>query len=101
MEERGQLYLFSRNRDSSKMPSQQIISFNPEFEHFTCQEVLIPAGFTEPYLNGVRIKKDWEGRIRYFYLKGKTWKTAVWGDTPEEVVAAAGITITEKERAVG
>lgn len=101
MEEKAQLYLFSRNRDSSGMTPQMTISFNPEFEHFTCQEVLIPAGYTEPYLNGVRIKKDWEGRIRYFYLKGKTWKTAVWGDTPEEVVHAAGITITDEERAAG
>ena len=101
IKEKAQLYLFSRNRDSSGMPSQMTISFNPEYEHFTCQEVLIPAGYTEPYLNGVRIKKDWEGRIRYFYLKGKTWKTAVWGDTPEEVVKAAGITITAEERAAG
>lgn len=101
MEEKAQLYLFSRNRDSSGMTPQMTISFNPEFEHFTCQNVLIPAGYTEPYLNGVRIKKNWEGRIRYFYLKGKTWKTAVWGDTPEEVVRAAGITITAEERAAG
>lgn len=101
MEEKAQLYLFSRNRDSSGMPSQMTISFNPEFEHFTCQKVLIPAGYTEPFRNGVRIKKDWEGRIRYFYLTGKTWDTAVWGDTPEEVVAAAGITITDEERAAG
>lgn len=101
MKERGFLYLFSRNRDSSGMTPQTITSFNPEFEHFTCQEVLIPAGYTEPYLNGVRIKKDWEGRVRYFYLKGKTWKTAVWGDTPEEVVRAAGITITDEERKAG
>ncbi len=101
MEEKAQLYLFSRNRDSSGMTSQIIISFNPEYEHFTCQEVLIPAGYTEPYRNGVRIKKDWEGRVRYFYLKGKTWKTAVWGDTPEEVVEAAGITITDEERKAG
>lgn len=101
IEEKAQLYLFSRNRDSSGMPSQMTISFNPEFEHFTCQKVLIPAGYTEPFRNGVRIKKDWEGRIRYFYLTGKTWDTAVWGDTPEEVVAAAGITITDEERAAG
>ena len=101
MKERDFLYLFSRNRDSSGMIPQTIASFNPEFEHFTCQNVLIPAGYTEPYLNGVRIKKDWEGRIRYFYLKGKSWKTAVWGDTPEEVVRAAGITITAEERAAG
>lgn len=101
MKERPQLYLFSRNRDSSGMTSQFIGSFNPEFEHFTCQKVLIPAGYTEPFRNGVRIKKDWEGRIRYFYLTGKTWDSAVWGDTPEEVVAAAGITITDEERAAG
>lgn len=101
MEEKAMLYLFSRNRDSSGMIPQTVISFNPEFEHFTCQNVLIPAGFTEPYLTGVRIKKDWEGRVRYFYLKGKTFKTAVWGDTPEEVVAAAGITITDEERKAG
>nr|DAQ74152.1 MAG TPA: terminase [Caudoviricetes sp.] len=101
IEEKAQLYLFSRNRDSSGMPSQMTISFNPEFEHFTCQKVLIPAGYTEPFRDGVRIKKDWEGRIRYFYLTGKTWDTAVWGDTPEEVVAAAGITITDEERAAG
>ena len=101
MKERPQLYLFSRNRDSSGMTSQFIGSFNPEFEHFTCQKVLIPAGYTEPFRNGVRIKKDWEGRIRYFYLTGKTWDSAVWGDPPEEVVAAAGITITDEERAAG
>ncbi|MCM1296586.1 MAG: hypothetical protein NC311_13700, partial [Muribaculaceae bacterium] len=101
MGEKAQLYLFSRNRDSSGMIPQMTISFNPEYEHFTCQQVLIPAGYTEPYLNGVRIKKDWEGRIRYFYLKGKTWKTAIWGDTPEEVVAAAGITISDEERKAG
>lgn len=101
MEEKAQLYLFSRNRDSSGMVPQFIMSFNPEFEHFTCQKVLIPAGYTEPFRNGVCIKKDWEGRIRYFYLTGKTWDTAVWGDTPEEVVAAAGITITDEERAAG
>lgn len=101
MEEKAMLYLFSRNRDSSGMAPQTIISFNPEFEHFTCQEVLIPAGYTETYGAGVAIKKDWEGRIRYFYLKGKTFKTAVWGDTPEEVVAAAGITITDEERRAG
>jgi len=101
MKEKGFLYLFSRNRDSSGMTPQTIASFNPEFDHFTCQEVLIPAGYTEPYGEGVAIKKDWEGRIRYFYLKGKTFKTAVWGDTPEEVVRAAGITITDEERKAG
>ena len=100
MEEKAMLYLFSRNRDSSGMPSQMIISFNPEYEHFTCR-VLNDAGYMKPYLDGLAVRKEMEGKIRYFYLKGKTFSTAVWGDTPEEVVAAAGITITEEERRAG
>ena len=100
MEEKSMLYLFSRNRDSSGMTPQMIISFNPEYEHFTC-EVLNDAGYMERVGNSLKVREDMRGKVRYFYLKGKTFKTAVWGDTPEEVVAAAGITITDKERAAG
>lgn len=100
MEEKAMLYLFSRNRDSSGMTPQFIISFNPEYEHFTC-EVLNDAGYMEPVGNSLAVRKDMEGKIRYFFLKGKTFKTAVWGDTPDEVVKAAGITITQAERDAG
>lgn len=100
MKEKALLYLFSRNRDSSGMIPQFIVSFNPEYEHFTCN-VLSDAGYMEPVGNSLAVRKDMEGRVRYFFLKGKDFKSAVWGDSPEEVVAAAGITITEEERAAG
>lgn len=100
MKEKAFLYLFSRNRDSSGMTPQTIASFNPEYEHFTC-EVLNDAGYMEQVGNSLAVRKDMEGKIRYFFLKGKTFKTAVWGDTPEEVIKAAGITITDEERAAG
>jgi hypothetical protein len=51
--------------------------------------------------NSLAVRKDMEGKIRYFFIKGKTFKTAIWGDTPEEVVSAAGITITDEERNAG
>lgn len=100
MEEKAMLYLNSRNRDSSGMTPQVIISFNPEFEHFTCK-VLNDAGYMEQWGNSLHVRDDMRGKVRYFYLVGKTFGTAVWGDTPEEVVAAAGITITESERRAG
>lgn len=100
MEEKAMLYLFSRNRDSSGMTPQMIISFNPEYEHFTC-EVLNDAGYMERVGSSLRVRDDMRGKVRYFYLKGKNFKSAIWGDTPEEVVAAAGITITESERKAG
>lgn len=100
MEEKAMLYLNSRNRDSSGMTPQVIISFNPEFEHFTCK-VLNDAGYMEQWGNSLHVRDDMRGKVRYFYLMGKTFGTAVWGDTPEEVVAAAGITITESERRAG
>lgn len=97
MEEKAFLYLFSRNRDSSGMIPQFIGSFNPEYDHFT-REVLQDAGFLD---NTWHVRKNMEGKLKYFYLKGKTFKDAIWGDTPEEVVERAGIEITEADRAAG
>lgn len=97
MKEKAMLYLFSRNRDSSGMIPQFIISFNPEYEHFT-REVLQDAGYLD---ESWHVRKDWEGKIRYFYLTGKTFKSAVWGDSPEEVVRRANIVITDEERKAG
>ena len=54
-----------------------------------------------PVANHPRVRKDSRGKVRYFSLKGKGFKAAVWGDTPEEVCKAAGVTITEEERAAG
>lgn len=97
MLERAMLYLFSRNRDSSGMKPQFIGSFNPEHEHFT-RKVIQDAGFMDDNWN---VKKEMEGKLKYFILKGDTFASAVWGDTPKEVVEAAGITISAADRAAG
>lgn len=97
MQERAMLYLFSRNRDSSGMIPQFIGSFNPEYEHFT-REVIQDAGYLDDTWH---VRKEMEGKIRYFFMKGKTFKDAVWGDTPEEVVERAGIVISDADRRAG
>lgn len=97
MLEMAMLYLFSRNRDSSGMPPQFIGSFNPEYDHFT-RKVLQDAGYLD---NTWHVKKNMEGKIKYFHMNGNSFDNAVWGDTPEEVVRAAGIKITDADRAAG
>lgn len=97
MLEMAMLYLFSRNRDSSGMTPQFIGSFNPEYDHFT-RKVLQDAGYLDDTWH---VKKDMEGKIRYFHLNGNSFDNAVWGDTPEDVVRAAGIKITDADRAAG
>lgn len=90
-------YWFSRNRDSSGMTPQMVLSFNFEHEHFTTT-MLKDAGYIgddwyfKPEMNGVK---------RYFYVKGDTESGIIWGETPEEVAQRAGISITEKERKAG
>jgi len=90
-------YWFSRNRDSSGMTPQMVLSFNFEHEHFTTT-MLKDAGYIgddwyfKPEMNGV---------TRYFYVQGNDEHGIVWGDTPEQVAEAVGIHITEKERKAG
>lgn len=90
-------YWFSRNRDSSGMTPQMVLSFNFEHEHFTTI-MLKDAGYIgedwyfKPEMNGV---------TRYFYVQGNDEHGIVWGDTPEEVAETVGIHITEKERKAG
>lgn len=90
-------YWFSRNRDSSGMTPQMVLSFNFEHEHFTTT-MLKDAGYIgddwyfKPEMNGV---------TRYFYIKGDDESGIIWGDTPEQVAETAGISITEKERKAG
>lgn len=97
MLEMAMLYLFSRNRDSSGMTPQFIGSFNPEYDHFT-RKVLQDAGYLDDTWH---VRKNMEGKIRYFHLNGNSFDNAVWGDTPEDVVRAARIKITDADRAAG
>lgn len=90
-------YWFSRNRDSSGMTPQMVLSFNFEHEHWTTQ-FLVQGGYIgedwyfKPEMNGVR---------RYFYIAGDDVDSVIWGDTPEEVAEVANIHISQKEREVG
>lgn len=90
-------YWFSRNRDSSGMRPSMILSFNPEYEHFTTQ-MLLDAGYlgSDYYVIPERI-----GKRKYFYIAGDEPESIIWGDTKEEVVSRANITITEKEAKAG
>lgn len=90
-------YWFGRNRDASGMTPQMTLSFNPEHDHWTTQ-MLLDAGYIgadwilKPEMNGV---------TRYFYIKGDTPESIIWGDTPQEVAALADIQLSERDKAVG
>lgn len=90
-------YWFSRNRDSSGVTPQMVLSFNFEHEHWTTQ-FLVQGGYIgddwyfKPEMNGVR---------RYFYIAGDTVDSVIWGDTAEEVAEVANIRISDKEREAG
>lgn len=90
-------YIFSRNRDSSGMTPCMALSFNPEHEHFTTT-MLKDAGYLG---DDWYIKPEMIGVIRYFYMAGDGPADIIWGDSPEEVIERAGITITEKDRKAG
>ena len=90
-------FWFMRNRDDSGMIPQMILSFNPLHEHWTT-EMLRDAGYlgSDWYL-----RKDMIGKVRYFYVKGDTPSGIIWGDTREEVVAAAKPKISKEDRDAG
>lgn len=90
-------YWFSRNRDSSGMTPCMVLSFNPEHEHYTTQ-MLKDAGYIG---DDWYLKPEMDGATRYFYIKGDTAESIIWGDTPEEVAQSAGIRLTAKERKAG
>lgn len=90
-------YIFSRNRDSSGITPQTILAFNPKYEHWTTA-FLLTAGYIG---DDWHLKPDWDGRTRYFYVKGDEPEDVLWGDTKEEVVVAAGIRLNEEDKAAG
>lgn len=90
-------YIFSRNRDSSGMTPCMALSFNPEHNHFTTA-MLKDAGYLD---DNWYFKPKMNGVVKYFYIAGDTENDIIWGNTPEEVIERAGITITDKDRKAG
>lgn len=90
-------YWFSRNRDSSGITPQMILSFNPAHEHWTT-EMLKDAGYLG---DDWYLKPKMMGVTRYFYNKGKDPAGIIWGDTPEEVAERAGLVLKPEDAAAG
>lgn len=91
-------FWFMRNRDDSGMIPQMICSFNPLHDHWTTQ-MLRDAGYLDD--NGWYLRKDMIGKIRYFYVKGDTPASIIWGDTREEVVERAKPNLSPEDEAAG
>lgn len=90
-------FWFSRNRDASGMRPSMILSFNPEYEHFTTQ-MLLDAGYIG---SDYYVVPEMVGKQKFFYLAGDDPESIIWGDSKAEVAARANITITEKEAKAG
>ena len=91
------LYIFSRNRDSSGITPQMLVTFNPEYEHWTTQMLICGGYIGEDF----HIKPEMDGRERFFYVQGNEPEDMVWGDTKEEVVRASNIKLNKDDIAAG
>lgn len=81
--------LFSRNRGTAKWTNKIRLTCNPKKRHWI-------RTFIKDYIGADGfIKPDWDGRVRYFYIKGKDVEDVVWGDTKEEVYAQCRYQIDE------
>lgn len=91
-------YWFMRNRDSSGMIPQMILSFNPNHEHWTTA-MLRDAGYLDD--NGYYLRDEMIGKIRYFYIKGDNPEDIIWGNSREEVVERAGLKLKQEDAEAG
>lgn len=91
-------YIFSRNRDNSGVIPQFLCTFNPSHSHWTT-DFLVCGGYIDT--TTWYIKPEMQGKIRYFYIKGDTPESVIWGDTKEEVAQAADIHISDADRRAG
>ena len=91
-------YWMSRNRDSSGMKSQITMSFNPEFTHWTTA-LLLNAGYINP--ETYYIYPEMNGVTKYLYFAGDDVNDVIIGNTAHEVAVAAGVTLSDADRAAG
>lgn len=81
--------LFSRNRSKSRFKSRILLTCNPRRNHWLRR-------FLNDYIGADGfIKPDWDGRVRYFFIKGKNVEDVVWGDSYEEVYEKCKLQIDE------
>ena len=71
--------IYTRNRGKGKWTGKVRMTTNPERDHWLRPFLdwsIGPDGY---------IRKDRDGKIRYFYMAGPTVKDVVWGNSKEEV----------------
>ena len=98
LQEKQYHYWNSRNRDDSGVPPQSVYSYNPPGKNHYFTRNLINGGYVGADL---WFKPEMNGVVRYYYAPSDNVDDFIWGDTPEEVAKAAGIVLTEKDRAAG
>lgn len=92
-------YWNSRNRDASGCITQSVYSFNPPGPDSYFTKNLVNGGYVDPLT--WLFKPEMNGVVRYYYALGDTVDDYIWGETPEQVCEAAGVTITDKDREAG
>lgn len=92
------LFWFMRNRDSSGMIPQMILTFNPKHTHWTTT-MLRDAGYLDE--QGFYLRQDMIGKVRYFYNNGDTPEKIIWGNTKAEVVERAGLVLKPDDAEAG
>lgn len=71
--------IYTRNRGKGKWTGKVRMTTNPERDHWL-------RAFLDWYIGpDGYIRKDRDGKIRYFYMAGPTVKDVVWGNSKEEV----------------
>ena len=98
LQEKQYHYWNSRNRDDSGVSPQSVYSYNPPGKDHYFTRNLINGGYVGADL---WFKPEMNGVVRYYYAPSDNVDDFIWGDTPEEVAKAAGIVLTEKDRAAG
>lgn len=91
-------FWFMRNRDSSGMKPQMVLTFNPLHTHWTTQ-MLRDAGFLTD--DGYYLRPEMIGKKKWFYVKGDTPAEIIWGDTAEDVVERAGLVLKPEDAEAG
>lgn len=91
-------YWNSRNRDDSGVSPQSVYSYNPPGKNHYFTRNLVNGGYVG---SDLWFKPEMNGVVRYYYSPSDNIEDFIWGDTPEEVAKAAGIVLTEGDRAAG
>ena len=88
-------YWFSRNRDNSGMSPRMICTLNSNGWHWTRRMLDWYIG-SDNYVIPERV-----GVLRYFVIQGEGVEDIIWGDSVEEVVRKANITVTPEMKVAG